>query len=176
MDAVVAGQPQTIEAWRDGQQVQMRATVGGQAPTKAVPLTPHTLVLDNLIASHYQVLLHSLGGKVEGSKAWSMLVPQRLAAVQGKLTAGPVETGKLNGKPVRVRRYSAELGNVLVEFWGEAGTNKLMKIYVPVQDVNLIREGFALTPKPAAERKGPSAYAERTLTLPSDNLQVPGTL
>jgi hypothetical protein len=176
LEAMVGGQPQTIEAWRDGQQIQMRVSAGGQTPTQTAPFGPRTLVLDNLVTSHYQILLNRLAGKAEGNEEWSMLVPQRLAAVRGKLAAAQPETATLDGKPRQVRKYTLELGNVLVEFWAEADSNRLMRVFVPAQDVELVREGFALAPRTAAEPKGPAACLERVLTFPSGSLQVPATL
>lgn len=177
LQAKVAGQQQTIEAWREGEQIQMRVAAGGQSQSKSVELRPRTLVLDNLIASHYQVLLDSIGGEVAGNEDWWFLVPQRVAAVQGKLAAAGEETGTLEGNSLRLRKYTLEMGGVLVEFWAEASTHKLMRIAVPLQKVELVREDFALEPAaaPAPERQE-AAFLERTLTFPSGELKMPATL
>lgn len=176
LEAAVAGQQQTIEAWREGQEIKMQATAGGQSQSKSVELRPHTLVLDNLITSHYQVLLNSFAGKVETNESWWVLVPQRLAAVPGKLADAGEATGTLGGRTLRLRKYTLEVASVLVEFWAEAETHNLMRVLVPLQDVEQVREGFVLAEKPAAEHEGPAKFTERALVFRSDGFEIPGTL
>jgi hypothetical protein len=176
LEAAVAGQQQTIEAWRDGQEIKMQAAAGGQSQSKSVEFRPHTLVLDNLITNHYQVLLNSFAGKVEGNESWWLLVPQRLAAVPGKLTDAGEATGTLGGRKLHLRKYTLEVASLLVEIWAEAETHKLMRVLIPLQDVEQVREGFALEEKPAAENEGPSKFTERALAFRSDGFEIPGTL
>jgi dienelactone hydrolase len=176
LEATIAGQRQTIEAWQDGKQVHMQVEVGGQRQNKRTELRPHTLVLDNLIASHYQILLNSFSGTVTGNEEWWMLVPQRLAAIAARLDEAGEEAGTLNGQTLKLRKYTLDLGGTLVEFWAEAETNKLMRIFVPVQEVELMREGFALTLKDEMEPQSPAGFVERNLTFPSGKLNIPATL
>ena len=171
--STVAG-AQSVEAWRDGQTIQMKASAGGQERTSTVPFDPSVIVLDNLITAHFQMVLNSMGGKPPISSPWTFLVPQVLKAASGKVAMEGEEQGTLTGKPILVKKYTIELPGVLEELWAEAGTNRLMRVNVPLQNVELVREGFALTPK--AEPKKDAAFVERTLEFPSGSLKFPATL
>jgi hypothetical protein len=175
LDVTAAGQPQIIEASNDGKQAQLHAEAGGQAKDQSVELHANLLVLDNLIASHFQILLKLLGPKPAPGSEWWILVPQRLAELRIKITVAGEDSAILNGKPVSARRYELEAGGLLEQFWAETKSNNLMRIFVPSQDVEIVREGFALAPVAQAEPSTPPC-TERELTFPSDNLQVPATL
>jgi len=176
LEVQVGPQSQSVEAWPEGNAIQMRAVTAGQTQERTHELRPHTIVMDNLIASHYQVLLDTFAGQVAGNEDWWVLVPQQLAAVTGKLSAAGEEEGSLAGQPLRLRKYTINLGGVLIDFWAEASTHQLMRIFVPLQDVELVREGFALAPKPAAEEAPPSAFIAREVSFLSGELKIPGTL
>lgn len=170
------GQPQTIEAWREGRQIAMRLTEGKQSRSQRSELRPRTLVLDNLLASHYQILLDRLAGKVEGNENWWLVVPQRLAAVQGRLAVGSEEAGTLHGQSVWVRKYTLALVGTRVEFWAETSTNQLMRVIIPEEKVELVREGFVLAPRALVEPKEALDFVESDLLFPSGRLQIPATL
>jgi pimeloyl-ACP methyl ester carboxylesterase len=176
LEVGVAGLKQVVEAWKEGDQIQMRGSAGGQSKSQTVPIRPRTLVLDNVMVSHFQILLNAFAAEKEKSAEWRFLVPQVLMAINGKLAETKTEAGTWNGKNIQVRKYTLELANVIEEFWAEADSNRLMRVYVPVQKVELVREGFALTPGAAGEARTPAAGNERGVSFPSGSLRVPGTL
>ncbi|HYL16779.1 MAG TPA: hypothetical protein VEV41_27340 [Terriglobales bacterium] len=139
------GQRRTAEAWRDGGKVQMRVTSGENIRSDATQLRPRTIVLDNFVASHYQILLDAIADGGKDDQNWWVLVPQNLVAVPGKLTVNGQSEGGLSGKPVQVRSYTLHFGEMVVQIWAEAGTNKLMRVLQPAQGLEMIREGFELT-------------------------------
>jgi len=51
----VAGQ--AIEAWRDGDSIQVKVSAGGQSQSKTFPFTPATVVADNMVSAHLQLVL-----------------------------------------------------------------------------------------------------------------------
>ncbi len=163
-----------VEARREGETIQMKASAGGQEKTRNVPFAPSMIILDNLITAHFQVLLNSMGGKPPASSPLTFLVPQRLTTVSGKVALEGAEMGTLDGKSITVNKYALEVPGVLEEFWAEAETNRLMRVNVPLQNVELVREGFALAPK--AEPKKEATFVERTLEFPSGSLKFPATL
>ncbi len=173
---LLAGGAQVIEAWRDGAKVQMKVSVAGQEKTNSVPFGAHTVVLDNLVTAHYQMLLDSLGTKPPETSTWTAVVPQVLMAIPGKITAGSEEPATLDGKSIHVRKYTLEYGNVLTEIWGEKETNRLMRVAVPVQQVEIVREGFAPAPQPEPKKEAEAAFVEREVEFPSSGLKFPGTL
>lgn len=172
--ATMMGQSQLVEVSREGEQLAMKASMGMDSKSQSVPLTPMSVVLDNLVPSHYQILLNALTGKVEAGADWSLLVPQRLTAIKGKVAFGPLEKGILDGKSAAVRKYTLQAGSLLVEFWADDLTSRLMRIAVPLQKVEIVREGFV--PAAEAESAAPASVVERQLTFPSAGLQFPATL
>ena len=175
-----ASPAQAVEAWVESGQVQMKAGVGAQFQNAKAELKPHTVVLDNLVTAHFQVLLDSLGPKPPASLTLWLLVPQRLAALPAAFTAEKDEDGALDGKPVHLHKYMLAAGSVTEYFWAEASSNRLMRVSVPGQQVEITREGFvpapAAAPAAPAVPSGPAAFTERDLTFPSAGLQFPATL
>jgi len=173
--ASMLGRTQTIEASLDGSEVTLRAGMGEESKTRTVPLRPRAVVLDNLVVGHFQILLNLIGSNAVTEGEIHALVPQALAGVTGRLSAPQDDAGMLNGKSISLRKYTLVLANVLEEFWAEAESNRLMRITVPIQNVEIVREGFTAA-IPAESKKEPPNWLERTLTFPSGNLQVPATL
>jgi pimeloyl-ACP methyl ester carboxylesterase len=171
-----AGGNQVIEAWRDGETIQLKVSAGGQEQAKTVPYAAAAVVLDNMVTAHFQVVLDRIGDGTEPVVPFTFVVPQAMAAIGGKVSRGGEEAGTLNGKPVRVRKYVLEIAALMEEFWAETGTNRLMRVYVPMQDVELVREGFALAPAAEPKIEGPATFVERALDVPSGSLKLPATL
>lgn len=169
---------QTVDALRDGGTVEMKVVATGSPRSRKVPFTPGAVLLDNLVTAHFQLLLDQIGGKPP-TEPMTFLVPQALVAVPGKVALEGEEAGTLDGKPVRVKKYSIELPGVLELVWAEAEANLLMRVEVPLQKVEMVREGFALAPKASAPPAGPAAplsFTERDLKFPSGSLSFPATL
>ncbi len=141
----IAGDRQTFESWRNGQQIELRLRAGAESQSQFVEFRPSTLVLDTLTAGDYQILLDSMANKTAGHEHLWVLTPQQLDSVPAKLDATGGGQGTLEGEPIHLRRYNLEVGGTLVEIWAEARGRKLMQIFIPAQEVELVREGFALT-------------------------------
>ena len=75
-----------------------------------------------MVSAHLQVLLDRVAASSDATVLMTVLVPQAMAAIPGKVTKGAEEAATLNGKAVRVRKYSLEVANVLEEMWAETGT------------------------------------------------------
>jgi uncharacterized protein len=176
LEASAAGQTQTLEAKAEGAAVLIRATAGGQSREKTVPFETSTVLLDNLVGSHYQVLLNRIQGNAAPPQQWLVLVPQPMTTVPGKLSVAAVENARLTGAPLQVRKYALELANVLVEFWADTAGNRLMRVYVPMQDVEIVREGFGLNAAPAPAPASDAKTDEREVAFPSAGFQFPATL
>ncbi len=170
-----AGGNQVIEAWREGDNIQMKGSAAGQSQTKTVPFTPSTLVLDNAIAGDFQGLIDDIGNGSSSPYSRTFLVPQVLSAIEGKISRSGDETAALDGKSIRVRKYTVQIASILEEVWADE-TGKLMRVYVPVQDFELVREGFSLEPKPESRAETPSAFVERNVEFPSGAFRFPATL
>lgn len=175
LEASVGGRKQVIEAWREADLLQMRASIGEASKAQSVPAHGFPLVFDNLIVAHFQVFLNAIKNSRPGFGEWQLLVPQRLASINGKLEGPLDDAGILDGKPVRLRKYTLELANVLEEFWAEKDSNRLMRVTVPLQNVEYIRNGFSLQGSQGEALKPEQGFEEQ-VTFQSGSLRVPGTL
>jgi pimeloyl-ACP methyl ester carboxylesterase len=181
LEVTVAGAVQTIDAWRDGDSVRMRASAGGQILDKAAPFSaPRSLVLDNLVVSHFQVLLDLLARPNPRAETdWWLYVPQALTAVRGTVAAATADRGTLDGRPLALRKVALDAAGTLVNVWADAATNRLMRVTVPIQQVEIVREGF--TPAAAAATPAaPATFTERPITVTSEgeegSVSLGGTL
>ena len=174
LDLRLQGQVNTISAAREGEQIKMHVLTGaGESRNKTVPFSPSVFVMDNSITGDFQVMADCVD-KLHPADL-TLLVPQRLAALPGKLTAAGEETGTLNGKPVRARKYSLSVSMIGVDFWFDASTHELLRLANAGQNFFVTREGFALTEKPAASA-GPVNWTEREVKFPSAEFQFPAML
>lgn len=120
-----------------------------------------------MVASHFQVLLNAIASDKEGKPEWRCLVPQARLAIEARLRETQNESGTLNGNTIHVRKYTLQAGNIVKEFWAEADTYRLMRIFVPMQEVEMVREGFVLTPAAADSAKEPEFGVESAVIIPS---------
>lgn len=167
------GQVHTISAARDGDQIKMHVLTGGEPHDKAVPFSPSVFVMDNSITGDFQVMADCVD-KLQSPDV-TLLVPQRLLALPGKLTAAGEGAGTLNGKPVRARKYSLSVATIGVDLWFDASTHELLRTANAGQNFFVTREGFALSEKPVASA-GPVNWIEREVKFPSAEFQFPATL
>jgi hypothetical protein len=167
------GQVHTISAARDGDQIKMHVLTGGEPHDKTVPFSPAMFVMDNSITGDFQVMADCVD-KLQSADVM-LLVPQRMAALPGKLTAASEDTGTLNGKPVRARKYSLSVATIGVDLWFDASTHELLRIANAGQNFFVTREGFALNEKPAPQA-APVNWIEREVKFPSAEFQFPATL
>jgi len=170
------GTTQAIEAWREGDTVRIRAVAGAEEQTRSVAANARTLVLDNLVVSHFQVLLDRYLAEPAASRGdgWTFVVPQALTTVRGTLASAREGTGTLDGRPLPVRRYALDAGGVAVDLTATV-EGALLRVTVPVQQVELIREGYA-DDATATEPPVPPACEERDVRVPAGGDSLPGTL
>jgi hypothetical protein len=173
LEIQLAGTAQTVEAYREGEKLMMKAGAAGQSASKAVDFTPRVVLLDNMITGHYQLLLDGLPGVLGEITA---LIPQRQGALASKLTEAGESTATLDGNPVKTRKYVLSLGSLPVEILALAPSNRLLRVAIPSQDIELTREGFAVPKETAPAEPMPASVQERQLAIPSGDLQLPGTL
>lgn len=134
-----------VEANREKDKIRVRLRSPQREPqTFSIPLAARIIVLDNMVVSHYQVLLDSFQGQPPAPN-YGFLVPQSLTLEPGGVTQMPREQqGTFNGKEISVRKFSINAGGLIIECWAEAANNRLMRVWVPTQKVEFIREGFSL--------------------------------
>jgi hypothetical protein len=106
LQAAVPEGIQTIQAVRENDKIRMTVRLPEKEPqTFTVPLVANIVVLDNMIVSHFQVLLDNLAGAPAASK-WGFLVPQQLTLLPGGVTQLPrEEKTTLNGRDHRAQVF-----------------------------------------------------------------------
>lgn len=170
---VFRGDTHAVTVTRQGDQVKMAR----DDQEKSLPYTNTVALLDNSIMSQFQLLAACFGKA--GEQQLTLLVPQGLASVPGKLTKAAIEEGTLSGKAVRAQKYTVNLAGVSVDFWTDAASGDLLRVANQGQNFYATRESFTLPEKkvPTGD-SSPAAtnYAERDIKFGSGSLQIPGTL
>jgi len=164
----------TAVAERKGDVLALTVKTPAGAPAKEFPASANLVVMDNMLAAPYQVLLNMTGGK---PGPVTVVVPFLLAAVPATLEAGGTATGTLGGKPVVATKLILKVAAVTTEIYADPA-NRLLRVFVPAQDAELVREGFvpsAPAAAPAAVR--PPGVSERDVTFKTiDGAPYPATL
>jgi len=176
LTVTTGGTTQSIESWREGDTVRIRAAAGAEEQTRSVAVNARTLFLDNLVTSHFQALLDRYLAEPEASRGegWTFVVPQALTTVRGTIVPAGEGTGTLDGRPIAVRRYALEAGGIALDVVATAD-GRLLRVTVPVQQVELVRDGYvddATAVAPAA----PPPCEERDVQVPAGADSLPGTL
>jgi dienelactone hydrolase len=153
----------TVTAERKGDALAFAVKTPAGTPTQDIPLTPRLVLMENMLAAPYQVLLNMTGGK---PGAVTVVVPFGLATIGGTLEAAGTSPGTLDGKPVVATELLFKFGGVNAEIYFDASSNRLLRVFVPAQDAELLREGFAVSsgsePKAVAR---PAGVSERDITF-----------
>jgi pimeloyl-ACP methyl ester carboxylesterase len=156
-------------------------TGGDAAPaeTKTFPASPSTIVLDNNLASHLDLLCRDLVVNKTDAATYTALVPQVLASV-------PVQAKKVVNGAGTVR-YRVEAANILIDMICREGDGMLLEATVPIQSARYKRKDYvSAAPPPQApapdprERstvvKGPAGDLAAVLTIPKADKPVAAVL
>lgn len=177
-NGVVGGINQKIEAWVDGDKIQMQMTSERMNPRRAVALKPNTVVLDNFVPTHFQVLLNQFAAamaKTPGmnSEEVYLVVPQKLLALDGTLSRAGTDTGVLNGKETKVKKYVLKMVAGNAQIWTDE-TNQVLGAYFGQADIEYLHAGFELPQLNMAMKR--TLPSEIPVSFPSHDRQLLGTL
>src|SRR5512135_755768 len=118
-------------AERKGDVLALAVKTPAGSPTLSVPIKPRLVLMENMVAAPYQVLINVIGGE---PGAVTIVVPFQLATIGGTLEAGGTVPGTLDGKPVTATKLLLKVANVSTEIYFDAATKKLLRMYTPGQD------------------------------------------
>ena len=173
--ASVGQDSQTLEAQRLEDNIVMTVRAGSQAPSRTVAAQAHPFLLDNAIVGHMQPLVDWLAKTplaIGAAVTIQMLVPQRLATVSAEIRRVDTrDSGTLDGARVQLAEYTLQAGLLTEELWVDTQQNRLLRLFVPSQDFELIRDDFTFLPAPTAVN-----CVERDGSFPSAGLVIPGTI
>ena len=168
----------TMQAVRQEGAWHLEASAGSEDPaqkqSKEIPVSGRSVVLDNLLPSLVDVFVRALDLKPGSEATVVAVVPQALVAAPMKVQRLQDGSGTFEGKPVSLRRYRLNLGNVLMEVEASHGDGTLLRARVPIQSVAYVRRGFAVP----AEAPGEPAEdpRESAVTVPGSAVGLPGVL
>ncbi len=143
LDVNKSGEKQAVTAVRKGDQIEITVSAGGEEKSQSVPFGPRTYLMDNLIVNHLYALLQAVGGKAAGNEKVRIAVPQAMSEPEADFTEVGEEQGTLNGKSITVKKFTLTIGQVALEIWAQKETNTLMRVSVPMQQLEIRHEGFA---------------------------------
>ena len=163
VDTTGPGGSASATAERKGDTLALALKTPAGSPTLSVPLQPRMVLMENMVAAPYQVLLHLTGGE---AGAVTVLMPFRFATMRGTLEAAGTTPGTLEGKPIVATKLLLKIANVTTEVYFDGATMRLLRVYTPGQDAEIVRDGFVLPsasmPKAA---EPPAGVTERTVTF-----------
>jgi dienelactone hydrolase len=145
-----------------------------QKQSKEIPVTGRSVVLDNLLPSQVDVFVRTLDLKPGTETTVAAVVPQALVAAPMKVQRLQDGSGTFEGKPVPLRRYRLNLGNVLMEVEASTEDGALLRARVPIQSVSYVRRGFAIPAEAPAEPADDPR--ESAVTVPGPAVGLPGVL
>ncbi len=165
----------SVTAERKGEVLALVVKTPAGSPAKDIPAAPNLVLMDNLVAAPYQVLLNMTGGK---PGAVTVVVPFQLATVPGTIEAAGTGAGTLDGKPITATKLLFKVASVTTEIYFDPATTRLLRVFVPAQDAELLRQGFVPAPgaSPAPVQR-PAGVTEREVTFKTiDGAPYPGVL
>ena len=164
-----------VTAERRGDMLAFAVKTPAGTPTKDIPLKPRLVLMDNLVAAPYQVLLNMTGGK---PGPISVVVPFQLASVDATLEAAGTAPGTLDRKPIVATKMLFKIGSVTAEIFFDAVSNRLLRVFVAGQDAELLRDGFSVAPGTEPKRvEPPAGVTERGVTFKTlDGAPYPAVL
>lgn len=153
----------SVTAERKGESLAFAVKTPVGAPTQNIALKPRLVLMENMLAAPYQVLLNLTRGQ---AVAVTVVVPFQLVTVGGTLEAAGTSPGTLDGKPIQATKLLFKVGNVTTEIYFDPATTRLLRVYVPAQDAELLREGFvAAGAGGPAKIERPTGVRERDVTF-----------
>jgi dienelactone hydrolase len=177
-NGVVGGINQKIEAWVDGDKIQMQMTSQRMNPHRTVDLKPNTVVLDNFVPTHFQCLLNQFTAATAKTPSMNseevyLVVPQKLLALDATLSRAGSDTGILAGIEVSVRKYVLKMAAGSAQVWTD-DRNRVLGAYFDQADIEYLHAGFALPQLDLAMKR--TLPSEIPVSFPSHGRPLLGTL
>lgn len=124
--------------------VRMRTEYEGKIKDKSVGLSSPALVMDNVVPSHFQVLIKEYNAlHAQQPLTFQLLVPQLPAEFTGVMSRAGSETGTLESRRVTLQKYVLSTRGLSLQIWAD-DHDQLMRVYLPEQDTEFVRVGFHL--------------------------------
>jgi len=152
--------------------------VGSAAPPTAVSDLGNTVILDNLLVSHYALLLRVTGAKAI-EPTFTAAVPQQLIALPSRLQGPDAVEVTYGGRTLSGERHVLHLGDLRVVLVAVDG--QLAAVAIPTQrvlayDAARYPNRLALGDELVAPLQSPTGLTEQEIAFASGELTLTGTL
>lgn len=144
LKTTVGKEQRTTEAHVLAGGVRMRTESEGKTKDKSVGLNSPALVMDNVVPSHFQILVNQYNAlHAQQPLTFQLLVPQIPTEFSGTLSRAGSEAGTLNHRSLRLQKYVLQTRGLNLQIWAD-DQGRLMRVYLPEQDTEFVRTGFKL--------------------------------
>jgi uncharacterized protein len=162
-----------FDARTDDKSIIVKVTWPGGNKEVGIARTPRSFILENFVPSHMFAAMKANAGP----GTFDAIVPSVMNHFEAKVAKVGSAEGTLAGKPVKLIKYTIAGGGPELDVWTEEASGDLMRMYVPSQDVEYLRDGFSLPAEaPAAKAVPPGGVVEREVEFTSAGLKFPATL
>jgi pimeloyl-ACP methyl ester carboxylesterase len=145
LEAIIAGRRNTLNTKFAGTLATSAITQGELTTTKTDTVAPDAIVLPNPFFSAYEALSARLGTAKPGSELRAYLAPQAEIAIHYATVSE--ERIQTPGRTIVARRHTASFatanGPVVVEIWGEQDTGRLLRLRIPAQQLEVVRQDLS---------------------------------
>ncbi|MBW2603511.1 MAG: alpha/beta hydrolase [Deltaproteobacteria bacterium] len=145
---------------------------------RSVPIHKNDLlVLDNMLTSHFSILLRRYRANGTPVYRFHAFIPQVMQEIQATMTAKgsiPVRMGEENSQ---LERYHVVLGSSFLELWAD-DSDRVMRVSVPSQKLVFVNENtvsFEKMPE-KQERSKQSSVITEEIVFKSDDILLSGAV
>jgi pimeloyl-ACP methyl ester carboxylesterase len=176
LDAVIRGQPTTLQTTIAGTTATSEMVSGGTPSQKTDTIEPDSILLPNPAFGSYEALAARLSGAKPGSTIPIYIAPQgTMTATVGESVGEQIQT------PARLVKANRTLVTIArpgvppldVEVWIDAETNRLLRLSVPAQSLDVVREDIGSV---AARRVTVTRAGDEQVRIPAAGFSLAGTV
>jgi len=144
---------------------------------KELPLPDRMIILDNLLANHYQLLLEQYDFSKKGEQRFTAFVPQSFAQVPLDVRWDGSTDATRNGSKIKADRLTVSSPNLLISAW-TGPERRLLQLEVPAQSYRFLRNGVTIeeieSPLPSYLSAG--GVKEEKVSFPSGKIYLKGAV
>jgi uncharacterized protein len=176
LDAVIRGQQTTLHTTVTGGTATSEINSGGTASQKTDTIEPDSILLPNPAFGPYEALAARLDGAKPGTTIPIYVAPQgTMTATVGDAIREQIQTASrlVNANRTQVTIARPGVPPLEVEVWSDAETNRLLRVSVPAQSVDVVREDIGSV---AARRVTVTRAGDEQVRVPANGFSLAGTV
>ncbi len=175
IDGVIQGEPLSVQTRFEQGTATSQISRGTQVSTKTDQVSPDALVLMNQAVTSYEALAARASSLQPGDRIRGYVVPQ--AEMPIRLASATTERIQTPAGVIVSRRYhfifENPSGEVAFELWAEDPSGRLVRVFVPAQRFEVVREDVASV---AARRVVLPREGDENVMIPADGFNLAATI